>query len=210
MSEIEQPGSTEFVIHHIVKHFARYSHTLLPATTYIPFIYDINEIFDFMVVEMDFRETSPTTVESYMTIRRVTISISPFFTLLEGSLSMVSTSSSLARLKQLLQEVCGLQNDLIGLDKDIQADWPLNVVMILRELKLKQLLVRGMDDERVQTMTSSVMDARDMHNMAVEEFVTLWRATRGSIVEGEKRISDIMMMFMNRHFMWAVASKRYK
>jgi hypothetical protein len=171
---------------------------------------DINEIFNSMLVEMDFRESSPTTVESYMRIRKVTIAISPFFTLLEGSMGMGSKSDALADLKDLLREACGLQNDLIGLDKDIQTGWPMNVIMVLRELKMKQLLVCGLEEEQTQIMMECLREACGMHNTAVEKAVERWKAIKSSNVESEKQLSDLMMVFMNRHFQWAVASKRYK
>lgn len=198
------------MIHHTVREFSKYSYSLLPTTTYTPFVGDVNEIFDAMLVEMDFRESSPTTVESYMKIRKVTIAISPFFTLLEGSVDLDFKSDALAELKELLKEACGLQNDLIGLDKDIQTGWPMNVIMVLRELDMKQLLVRGLEEEEAQIMRQSVKEACDMHNEAVGKAVERWEAIRASNMKSEKQLSDLMMVFMNRHFQWAIVSKRYK
>lgn len=208
-TELEDHLSPEAMIHHVVRDFSRYTHDLLPASTHAAFIADINRVFEWMLFETNFRNSPPTTIDSYMMIRKETIAIVPFFALVKGHLNLVKMSENLTELMEFLKEIIGLQNDLIGLDKDIQSGWPMNVVMVLRKARMK-LPSTGSLEETAKITLKSVREANEMHNAAVGKAIKRWKAIQDSRLEAEKQLSDVIMVFMNSHFRWAMASKRYK
>jgi hypothetical protein len=92
-------------------------------------------------------------------------------------------------MKDFLNEIVGLQNDLIGLDKDIEEGWPKNVVVVLGGLRL---MLPSSPQEEAQIKRECVREAEAMHELAVNKAIERWKSIHD---EREKELSDIMMVF---------------
>ena len=202
------------MVQHIVREFRVYTHHLLPAATYNTFMEDVSKVFAWMITETDFRESPPPSVNAYMKIRSETVGISPFFTLVEGSLNKSmsylrpSPSAPVTELKSLLNEIIGLQNDLIGLDKDIDAGWSVNVVTVLGGLRLRS---PGSPEEKIRVLTECVREAEKIYADAIRNAINCCEAIyRISKVESERELCEVVMEFIGRCLKWAMACQRYK
>ncbi|KAH7381763.1 isoprenoid synthase domain-containing protein [Cadophora sp. MPI-SDFR-AT-0126] len=209
-----KPNSSHEMIQHIVREFRIYTHHLLPAATYNVFMEDINKVFTWMITETNFRESPPPSVDAYMKIRGETVGISPFFALVESSLNKSMSylrplpSASVTDLKSMLNEIIGLQNDLIGLDKDIDAGWSVNVVTVLGGLRLRY---PGSPEDRIRILKDCAREAEKMYADAIRNAIECCEVIyRNSKVESERELCKVMMEFIGRCLKWAIASQRYK
>jgi hypothetical protein len=99
-------------------------------------------------------------------------------------------------MKSLLNKIVGLQNDLIGLDKDLEVGEPMNVVVVLGGLWMQQ---PDSPNDKQQVMKESVREADVMHDMALNKAIDKWKTIhRGSNMECEKELSDTIMLFVER------------
>jgi len=185
-------------------------HSLLSESLFDRVIEDVKRVFACMMAETLFRESPPPSLESYLKIRTRTIGISPFFTLAEGALcrgigERAQNSEILNELKELINEIIGLQN---GLDKDLRENETMNVVVVLGYLR--KTSSRTMEKEEA-ILRECVAEAEKMHTNAVERATTIWRAIHTARTKShEKDLSDAMMTFTERHLKWSMACQRYK
>lgn len=78
----------------------------------------------------------------------------------------------------------GLQNDFLGLDKDLKVGEPMNVVMILGGLRMQ--LSDSTEDNR-QSMKQCVREPEVMHGVAVRKAIDRWKMIQqGLNMECEK------------------------
>ena len=75
-----------------------------------------------------------------MKIRTRTIEITPFITLTEESINQKCIVSEISKtmqdLKHLLSRIIGIQNNMIGLNKDLSVGWPINAVVVMQALRM--------------------------------------------------------------------------
>ncbi|KAG4440435.1 hypothetical protein IFR05_004079 [Cadophora sp. M221] len=186
-------NSSHEMIQHIVREFRIYTHHILPAAIYNTFMEDVNKVFAWMITETNFRESPPPSVDAYMKIRAETVGISPFFTLVEGSLNKPmsylrpSPSAPMTELKSLLNEIIGLQNDLIGLDKDIDAGWSVNVVTVLGGLRLR---FPGSPEEKIRVLKECAREVEKMYADAIRNAIECCEA----IYRSSKSPSEQMLL----------------
>jgi hypothetical protein len=137
---------------------------------------EVSKVFAGMMAETLFRDSPLANLDSYMKIRTRTIGMAPFLVLAdESAASAAEVSEELKELKECFSETIGLQNELIGLDKDLKVEETMNVVVVLGGLR-RQLSDSA--DGEAEVLRDCAREAERMHSSAVERAVELWRKFR--------------------------------
>ena len=193
-------------VRHTMSCFLRNVKALLPATTYEALCHDISDVFVAMVDDLRFKKHMNTDLPEYLRIRDSTIGVSPFFTLLRTSLGYVSEPSiALTLLESHITTAVVLQNDLIGLERDIHSGEWMNYGIIYTAYR------GSLEDENTATAIGpGISQTVTEHNTAIEVAMDVLE----SIVEGNS-VHDIqvalsVLVFVSRHFSVAKRSERYK
>ncbi|KAF1981406.1 hypothetical protein K402DRAFT_467587 [Aulographum hederae CBS 113979] len=107
-------------VHQISYAFRNHVQQLLSPDLYCLFIREITEHWVGAMKESHFQKQPCPNVEHYMEIRAQTCGLPPFFTLLESCWmsSYHKRSTALQGLQGCVEIIVGIQNDLIGLEKD--------------------------------------------------------------------------------------------
>ena len=146
-------------------------------------------------------------MREWMAQRIITISTRPFVVLFRASCSLptdlsrpfLSTSSTLSQLQLLLQALLGLQNDILGWEKDHRQSNPLNAVEVL--------ISHGMP---IAPAFHTVMDA---HNDLMRLYVALaaeyLNETTGPLKEQAKVYVALLTNCGNAMATWMMSCGRY-
>jgi hypothetical protein len=182
---------------------------LLPASTYNAIRNGTHSFCTGLRDELEYRDPSMidlVTVEAYSHIRTRTIGLSAFFNILGGSLcpdSPTADGRSIQELKRLVSQVAELQNNILGLRKDLLEKERFNIIIVR-----SHVMRTGSWDER---MGESLRHFVRMHNEKVKDAVECWEnIVKGEVDNGTRRFVDAVLGFVVRHFLWAEKSKRYQ
>ncbi|KAI7091871.1 hypothetical protein KC356_g39 [Hortaea werneckii] len=109
--------------------------TSLPPTQYHDFLKQIVQVWESMKDEIALRQSSLKDEATYLQIRSRTVGLAPFFTLLKAEFCPESdsdavTDAHLDRLQELVSIVVGLQNDLVGLERDMASLETCNIIIL--------------------------------------------------------------------------------
>jgi hypothetical protein len=186
---------------HACKIFGHHINELLQKSTHKKLIRSISEVFEGMVEEIDFRERRMPDVGLYLAIRVRTIGLSPFFTLLAEQLIGESSARDERRsaLEMCVKVAVGMQNDIIGLDRDRSVGEWLNFAVIA-----------AMDHISITDTEDGVLRCVETHNCAVRLALHSWSLLTSSADEGERVYAVQLLRFVHAHFKWAVAAQRYR
>lgn len=131
-------ASTDGRIQHMAgvlrDHYARF----LPWRTCQAFFGAICNVFRAHIRECHFMHGQvPLNLQTYMAIRSQTISLSPFFEVIKQEYLPKEWRSIgvWVRLQHEVSVAAGLQNDLVGLERDLQSGEQLNAVVVLKRLE---------------------------------------------------------------------------
>ncbi|PIA92394.1 hypothetical protein CB0940_08997 [Cercospora beticola] len=114
------------------------------------------------------------------------------------------TSQHHVQFRGYVNRIIGLQNDIVGLPKDLENNEMMNVILLLADHGSN--LKNG--DERVQTARSLAVA---MHNTAVQEAMTLWASVKASYCSHAATVYvDSLLAFTLTHFKWAKRTNRYQ
>ncbi|OQE17815.1 hypothetical protein PENFLA_c023G05479 [Penicillium flavigenum] len=112
------------------KHCCRY----LSEAAAKGFFYEIDKVFNGFVEEIGFRQGHTIRdLERYMEIRTRTIGVAPFFALIRSELPPSDYPDDFVAVQKAMNMAVGLQNDLIGLEKDLENGELLNAVLVAME-----------------------------------------------------------------------------
>ncbi|KAI7206401.1 hypothetical protein KC343_g8094 [Hortaea werneckii] len=179
--------------------------TTLPPIQYHALVKQIFQVWESMKDEITLRQSSLKDETAYLQIRTRTVGLAPFFTVLKAEFCMESGSDAvidghLDRLQELVSTVVGLQNDLVGLERDFASSEACNIVL---------LKARGRPGFGIAQAVGEVVR---MHNRqvvhAVEEFGGIWE--RCGNRSGYTLVAHSMLAFATRHFLWAGRAERYR
>ncbi|KAB8202110.1 isoprenoid synthase domain-containing protein [Aspergillus parasiticus] len=155
----------------------------------------------------------PYSLETYMSIRGRTIGIKPFFTLIRSVLDTedYQWSTEIMDMESDVFAVIGLQNDLVGLEKDIQTKQQMNAV-IVNAVHITNKIICAGKDAALQVATDNISG---LHNQlmerAVERHATIQQRAIGRLEhEPEASFADIQLLFTETHSKWCTSAKRYK
>jgi hypothetical protein len=137
---------------------------LLTGASYRDLCHGISEVFDAMVEELRFRQFLDRDLFKYLSIRGSTVGLTPFFHLLRVNLGHSRPcSQNLTILELCVHIVVGLQNDLIGVERDIATREWMNYAVVYAGY-------RGDLDQRdgMKVVESGIHRAVERHNFVMK------------------------------------------
>lgn len=152
----------------------------------------------------------------YLSVRSRTIALNPFFEVIKTEYLEEADwefNDAWLRLQEEVSRAAGLQNDLIGLLRDIDDGEQLNAVVILMRG------FRGYDANRIdhKILARCVSMVAAEHNASAarsfERMADLHRAaqhTPGSSIERVEKAARHIIMMCETHLRWCSSAKRYR
>lgn len=168
----------------------------------------IINVFNGYFHEISCRESiDQLSVEDYKQLRESTIGLSPFWAILRETFftesEALQAETATAALESHVAIVVGLQNDLVGLAKDL-ADGD----------RMSSITLRA--ERESLSIGQSLQVAIQLHNCTVQDAMQERRRIEGTFHDSEKAsarmrvYADCIVAFMTTHFMWASSGDRYK
>ena len=152
----------------------------------------------------------------YLSIRSRTISLNPFFEVIKTeylSPADWKLNATWLKLQNEISRVAGLQNDLIGLMRDIDDGEELNAVMVLMRG------FRGFNKDHIDysILARCVALVNAEHNQSAARCFDYMRqlhreaeAMEGSDIERVETAARHMIMMCETHLRWCSSAKRYR
>ncbi|CAG9976188.1 unnamed protein product [Clonostachys byssicola] len=184
----------------------------LPAGACDVFFRAICEVFKAHIAECHFLDSQNThDLSKYMSIRRRTIALDPFFEVIK----YVHLPESWRRKpiwKKLQEEVCstaGLQNDLLGLEKDIENGDGLNSVLVL----LRNERAGNTYDRDPEKFAKSISLVMRMHNESARRvsdcMEELFQPADDVLPDSVVEVARHLTLVCETHLAWCASAKRY-
>ncbi|KAK3303717.1 NAD(P)-binding-like protein [Chaetomium strumarium] len=185
----------------------------LPPKSAEAFFHAVCDTLQGQVEEIHFpqQNSGADSLALYMSIRARTISLNPFFAALKSEYLTEADLSFRAHWDDLENAVCrvaGLQNDLIGLVRDLEAVEQLNAVVVL---------MRGFGTGKTDGLCRCVALVNAEHNRGVTRCleVVAWlrraaEGTAGSSIERVETVARCILMLCETHLRWCASAKRYR
>ena len=156
------------------------------------------------------------TLPTYMSIRSRTIALAPFFEVIKTEY-LADADWALNPIWEKLQKevgcVAGLQNDMIGLVRDLEDGEPLNGVVVL--MQGFRSIVKNQLDRGVLSKCLALVNAE--HNQSVarcfEHMTQLHRAAEAAGCAHVGRVEAVarhILMMCETHLRWCSSAKRYR
>ncbi|CAI6098886.1 unnamed protein product, partial [Clonostachys chloroleuca] len=154
----------------------------------------------------------PQDLDTYMSIRSRTISLNPFFEVIKREYFPAIWRSTTAwdRLQEAISSAAGLQNDLVGLERDIKNDEQMNAVIILMR---SQAGARSAD--KTHSLLARCVDtAVDEHNKRMETVFKqaariLELAGGDQLAVATNQVVQHIVTMARGHLTWCASAKRY-
>lgn len=179
------------------------SHTraLLPHDLHRGLLRASATVLEAMLSESQWRTQASIEESTYLFIRCETIGMRPFFLLAHYNFDPTSALKPrhprLETAMSNLRTAVGLQNDLIGLERDLGEGELFNYVLRSRR-------------PSVEKMGQRWMRAIALHNEAIRSAIEAWKVLRRAGKVGELECLECLLKFVERHFLWATSAVRYK
>ncbi|KAK4580274.1 hypothetical protein LTR86_000477 [Recurvomyces mirabilis] len=190
----------------LTRTFVRHLRELVPASIFIKVANDVLDVWKNMGLERVVKDGPAPDVESYISLKSRTIGLSPFFDILQAELCREIDSkpevhpSIMWQLERNVALAVALQNDIVGLARDLAHDHALNLISILTVSGNKSIKV-------------AYEEVVAMHNRAVKAALCSASAIRlASHQHGfpcSSDYADSLLGFIARHFQWASSAQRY-
>ncbi|KAK3987120.1 Iridoid synthase [Cladorrhinum sp. PSN332] len=152
-------------------------------------------------------------LSTYLSVRSRTIALDPFFEVLKREHLPAEWQLSTAWENLQLEVGCsaGLQNDLIGLGRDLETGEQLNAVIVLL-----RALGGNLEDTDKTLLTQCVDLVTTKHNQSViralnyaEEINRAAEAASPSVAAAVAQVARHMLLLSETHLRWCAAAKRY-
>jgi hypothetical protein len=176
---------------------------LLPLSAYHDLCPDMIAVFEAMYEEISFRQLKDRDLARYLAIRAQTIALFPLFKLVRfSSGSEPMASQQISQLESSVSLAVGLQNDIVGVDKDIaQGDW-MNYPMVYAE--------SCNSTDKLAAIEIGAQKGVENHNFAVKVAIEQWNVIRDNGSSEDREVAAAILILVARHFKWASEAKRYK
>lgn len=175
--------------------------TLLPHDLHLDLLRASATVLEAMLSENHWRTQASINESTYLFIRCETIGMRPFFLLAHYNFDPTSALKPLHPCLETamsdLRTAVGLQNDLIGLERD------------LGEGELFNYILRS-ERPSVETMGQRWKSAIALHNEAIRSAIDAWKILKRAGKVGEVKCLECLLKFVERHFLWATSAGRYK
>lgn len=150
-------------------------------------------------------------LSTYMSIRRRTIALDPFFEVIKY-VHLPESWFRKPKWKKLQQEVCstaGLQNDLLGLEKDIENGDELNSVLVL----LRNERVGNAYDGDPAMFAKCISLVVKMHNESAlrvsDCMAELLQPGDDALPDSVVEVARHIILLCETHLVWCASAKRY-
>ncbi|KAK5652211.1 hypothetical protein OQA88_10708 [Cercophora sp. LCS_1] len=184
------------------------AHHLTP-TTLPAFLSGVVTVFNSHLSEILFLQSRlPRTLPTYLSIRNLTIALSPFFEALKAEYlaPCLVSLQGWNDLQLAVGTAAGLQNDLIGLARDFESGEELNaVVVLMRE--------EGPDQGDREGLVRAVETVRQEHDAAVGRALECAGRVVLAAEEGLEAVMRVVRMVLavgETHLKWCAGAKRYR
>ncbi|KAJ5781088.1 hypothetical protein N7457_006248 [Penicillium paradoxum] len=170
---------------------------------------DICDMCEGLLEELRFRQgILPNDLETYLQFRGKTMGIHPFFTLIR-TLHPPIRGEYLCGLRQLQERVglvLGLQNDLVGLEKDRRNGETMNAVLVSMEEKI------GSDVDQINLLLpNTIKEVCGIHNLCLASAMQLYEHLHGAQTgKHDAILENTVLAFVDTHLKWCASSKRYQ
>ncbi|GAB1213256.1 hypothetical protein ATERTT37_002405 [Aspergillus terreus] len=176
-------------------------------------IYDMKDMIASQLLELDFKEgiLLIKTYGEYLEIRNRTFGLMPLLTIAEhyylAEVDSLATSPDISLLKTQISLMGVGQNDIGGLEKDIQLSNPSNSIMVLATLLGRKPIVSA----------NSVLESQDILSLFekenqrfINDVVKTWsRIQIRSTRKEERRLSNTLITLCVTHLKWVLSTSRY-
>lgn len=198
-----EPNKPIVKVFHVIRSLWTRIHYLLDQDLAQAMLKDIRACLEGQLAELQYRNTPCTSLAEYACIRRHSIGAMPFLTLtcLELSREIPNRQEKLLRhIKDIVVSIVFLQNDLVGLEKDLKEEATMNAFMVRSR-------------SRATSPIPTLQDIRELahqHNTMVSEALFICRSSCGfEDSEGYRLAVASVVSFISTHLTWAKKSKRY-
>lgn len=163
-----------------------------------------------LIQELRFRQgILPNTLETYLQFRGKTMGIHPFFTLIRTLHPPIKEEylASLRELQNRVSLVLGLQNDLVGLEKDRRNGETMNAVLV----SLKEQC--GLDVDRMDLiLPRTIEEVCGIHNVCLSAAMDLHKQLHITLKGDDQDVilETAILAFADTHLKWCASSKRYQ
>ena len=162
-----------------------------------------------MAEEQDFRQgLLAEDFGQYMRIRAYTIGIFPSLSLLRSEFRPQGDLNKLLAIQVYLNILLGLQNDLLGLEKDLQSGENMNAVIVLMKT-----MGKGSQKLPPITVLQAVPQAVAYYNNTfyhlLELLQSIFHAENGLDLAG-KFVANAQLRLSETHLQWCLTAKRYQ
>ncbi|KXG52215.1 Terpenoid synthase [Penicillium griseofulvum] len=147
-------------------------------------------------------------LKTYLQFRGKTMGIHPFFTLIRTLHKPIDAEylSGLRDLQKRVSLVLGLQNDLVGLEKDRRNGETMNAVLV----SLKEQAGTDVDHMNM-ILPKTIQDVCEIHNLCLSAAVEVHEGLQLSRGHSEEGILETTVLaFADTHLKWCASSKRYQ
>ena len=186
--------------------FCRHATLHLPATQYKALCRDISIVFWGMIDEIIFKSERSTNLDEYLSIRRCTIGVNPFFGLLRGDRgypNMYSLVLSSIELRTLTIVV--LHNDLIGLEREVASGEWMNYAIVSATSPSEHV-----QNQLTKRIKLGITLTAERCNQSTKTLMQDWKAITEKDPGWEQDYALALLVFVAKHFHAAKASSRYK
>ncbi|KAK3650570.1 hypothetical protein LTR56_006275 [Elasticomyces elasticus] len=186
------------------KNFVRQLRGLVPQAVYINVVNNVLDIWEALQDELYLREEAVSDIESYLEIRTRTVGLRPFFDLLQADLQLeddeLAREPVIWQLEQNVTLAVALQNDMVGLKRDLANAEPLNIIC----------WAAGLPDGNLRSASDSAVD---MHNQAASTACALASGlsdpTRTSeLGAASQQYANLVCALIATHFAWVSSAER--
>ncbi|KAK5997674.1 hypothetical protein PT974_00029 [Cladobotryum mycophilum] len=153
----------------------------------------------------------PNSLSNYMAIRSKTIALNPFFEVIKHEFLPAKWRSNSAwnKLQLEVSRAAGLQNDLIGLEKDLEKNEEMNAVIIMMRAHDSNLKVL---DEKLYSNCISLVNKE--HNDSVARSLgcvaKIQQSAKGELPDSVAEVVRHIVSLGETHLKWCASAKRYR
>lgn len=213
IDEAENPRNSSEKAQTICSAFYKQMLALFHPKTAVAVIYDMKDMIASQLLELDFKEgiLLIKTYGEYLEIRNRTFGLMPLLTIAEhyylAEGDSLAASPDISLLKTQISLMGVGQNDIGGLEKDIQLSNPSNSIMVLATLLGRKPIVSA----------NSLLESQDILSLFekenqrfINDVVKTWsRIQIRSTRKEERRLSNTLITLCVTHLKWVLSTSRY-
>ncbi|OJJ42377.1 hypothetical protein ASPZODRAFT_170177 [Penicilliopsis zonata CBS 506.65] len=187
------------------EHCSRY----LLESEITPFLGKIYNVIEGLQREMCLRQSFlPSDLSTYLAIRTRTIGVAPFFALIERTELPPNCLDLISDIQNDINLITGLQNDLIGLEKDIENGEMMSAINFVGDGI--PIYKKGSE---IGDITEAVSHIYSIHNQAVFRAIDKFKQLSeiaGPHASSALDVARAQLTLAETHLKWCTSSKRYQ